>query len=113
MPCQDTRYLVAVSRQLLKEIFKSGYAYQKAGVQLDGFQSMQAIRQQDLFAMSKPGEERLNHVELMAAMDLVNQRFPKAVTVAATGLAKALGSANDHVSPLYTTRWEELPKVKC
>jgi hypothetical protein len=46
-------------------------------------------------------------------MDLINRRFPKAVTVAATGLAKSLGSASDHVSPRYTTCREELPKVKC
>ena len=113
VPSQDTRYLVTVSRQLLKAIFKPGYAYQKAGVQLDDFQSLQEIRQQDLFSLSKPDEERLNHVELMAAMDLINQRFPKAVTVAATGLVTSLSSASDHVSPRYTTCWEELPKVKC
>jgi DNA polymerase V len=113
VPSQDTRYLVAVSRQLLEAIFKPGYAYQKAGVQLNDFQSMQASRQQDLFSLSKPDEERLNHVELMAAMDLINQRFPKAVTLAATGLAKSFGTVSDHVSPRYTTRWEELPKVKC
>ena len=113
VPSQDTRYLVTVSRQLLKAIFKPGYAYQKAGVQLDDFQSLQEIRQQDLFSLSKPDEERLNHVELMAAMDLINQRFPKAVTVAATGLFTSLSSASDHVSPRYTTCWEELPKVKC
>jgi DNA polymerase V len=114
IPSQDTRYLVAVSRQLMEVIFKPGYAYQKACVQLEDFQSMQqATRQQDLFSLSKPDEERLNNVELMAAMDLINQRFPKAVTFAAAGLAKSLGSANDYVSPGYTTRWEELPKVKC
>jgi DNA polymerase V len=115
IPSQDTtRYLVAVSRQLMEVIFKPGYAYQKAGVQLDDFQSMQqATRQQDLFSLSKPDEERLNNVELMAAMDLINQRFPKAVTLAAAGLVKSLGSANNHISPGYTTRWEELPKVKC
>ena len=113
IPSQDTRYLVAVSRQLLEAIFKSGYAYQKAGMQLDDFQSVQATRQLDLLSLSKPDEERLNHDELMATMDLINQRFPKAVTVAATGLAKSLGSASDHVSPRYTTRWEDLPKVKC
>ncbi len=110
---QDTRYLVNVSRELLETIFKPGYAYQKAGVQLDDFQSMQETRQQDLFSLLKPDEDRLNHVQLMAAMDLVNRRFPKAVTVAATGLAKSPGSVSDHVSPRYTTHWAELPKVKC
>jgi DNA polymerase V len=110
---QDTRYLVNVSRELLETIFKPGYAYQKAGVQLDDFQSMQTIRQQDLFSLLKPDEDRLNHVQLMAAMDLVNRRFPKAVSIAATGLAKSPGSVSDHVSPRYTTRWTELPKVKC
>ena len=113
VPSQDTRYLAAVSRQLLQAIFKPGYAYQKAGVQLDDFQSMQATRQQDLFSLPKPDEERLNHIELMAAMDLINQRFPKAVTLAATGLTQSLGSVRNHVSPRYTTRWEELPKAKC
>jgi DNA polymerase V len=66
-----------------------------------------------LFSLSKPDEERLNNVELMAAMDLINRRFPKAVTVAAMGLAKSPGPVSDYVSPRYTTCWEELPKVKC
>jgi DNA polymerase V len=114
IPSQDTRYLVAVSRQLMEVIFKPGYAYQKAGVQLDDFQSIQqATCQQDLFSLSKPDEERLNNVKLMAEMDLINQRFPKSVILAAAGLAKSLGSDNDYLSQVNTTHWEELPKVKC
>jgi hypothetical protein len=49
LPSQDTHYLVAVSRHLLETLFKSGYAQQKVGVQLDDFHSIQTARQQDFF----------------------------------------------------------------
>lgn len=82
---------------------------QKAGVQLSDFVPLHAQKQFDLFTE----EEYSNNVALMDVMDQVNKRFPKSLTVAATGLSSSLGSVNDFVSPRYTTSWQDLPRVKC
>lgn len=37
---QDTRAIIGAAKRLLREIFKSGYAYQKCGVQLSQIQSI-------------------------------------------------------------------------
>ena len=113
IPSQDTRYLIAVTRHLLAAIFKPGYRYQKAGIQLDHFQPLTEQKQLDLFALAEHDEKRLNNVALMSAMDQINRRFPKALMLGSTGLIASLGSTRSNVSPHYTTRWQDLPKVNC
>jgi DNA polymerase V len=113
IPSQDTRYLIAVTRHILEAIFKPGYRYQKAGVQLDHFQSVHTKQQMDLFALSDYDENRYNNLALMSTMDKINQRFPKAVVLGSTGLVASTSSSAKNVSPHYTTCWHDLPQVKC
>ena len=108
---QDTRTLITTANRLLTAIFKTGYGYQKCGVQLSQLQSQSAPGQLELFdfvASGLPTENR----PLMAAMDRINQRFPKAVSVAATGFDKSWKPKAERVSPRYTTDWRELVGVK-
>ncbi len=108
---QDTRTLITTANRLLTAIFKTGYGYQKCGVQLSQLVSQSAPGQLELFDFvesSLPTENR----PLMAAMDQVNQRFPKAVSVAATGFDKSWKPKAERVSPRYTTDWRELVGVK-
>ncbi|MCX7098517.1 MAG: Y-family DNA polymerase [Methylococcales bacterium] len=112
LPSQDTRHLLTVTRQLLAAIFKPGYHYQKAGIQLDHFQPITEKQQLDLFAPFGADPNRVNNTALMSAMDQVNRRFPHAITLAATGLV-ASTSSQGAVSPQYTTSWRDLPKVTC
>jgi len=108
---QDTRTLITIANCLLKEIFKTGYGYQKCGVQLSQLVSQSAPGQLELFDFVESGLPTENR-PLMAAMDQINQRFPKAVSVAATGFDKSWKPKAERVSPRYTTDWRELVGVK-
>jgi len=108
---QDTRTLITTANRLLTAIFKTGYGYQKCGVQLSQLQSQSAPGQLELFDFVESGLPMENR-PLMAAMDQINQRFPKAVSVAATGFDKSWKPKAERVSPRYTTDWRELVGVK-
>lgn len=107
---QDTRTLIATANRLLTAIFKTGYGYQKCGVHLSQLHSQSASQLElfDFVDSNLPTENRL----LMAAMDSINQRFPKAISVAATGFDKSWKPKAERVSPRYTTNWQELVRVK-
>jgi DNA polymerase V len=49
--------------------------------------------------------------QLMAAVDQINRRFPKAVSIAATGIDRSWKPKAERKSPRYTTDWRELVKV--
>jgi len=108
---QDTRTLITTANRLLTAIFKTGYDYQKCGVQLSQLQSQSAPGQLELFDFVESGLPTENR-PLMVAMDQINQRFPKAVSVAATGFDKSWKPKAERVSPRYTTDWRELVGVK-
>ena len=108
---QDTRLLITTANRLLMEIFKTGYNYQKCGVQLSHIQAETTPGQLELFDFS----ESSLHIEnrpLMAVMDNINQRFPKKLSVAATGFDKSWKPKAERVSPRYTSDWRELVWVK-
>lgn len=108
---QDTRTIIATANRMLKELFKAGYGYQKCGVQLSQLQPKSAPGQLELFdfvGSDLPAENR----PLMEAMDRINRRFPKSISVAATGFDKSWKPKAERVSPRYTTDWRELVCVK-
>jgi DNA polymerase V len=108
---QDTRAIIGTASRMLKEIFKAGYNYQKCGVQLSHIQPQSSPGQLELFDFadsSLPTENRL----LMKAVDRINRRFPKAISVAATGFDKTWKAKAERVSQRYTTDWLELVKVR-
>lgn len=109
---QDTRIIVATANRLLGAIYKPGYGYQKAGVQLSAIQPATAPGQLELFESADndlPAENRA----LMQAMDGINRRFPKAITLAATGFDQRWKPKADRLSKRYTTDWQALVGVKC
>ena len=106
---QDTRRLINAAKQLLQGIYKEGYRYHKCGVQLSGIHPNIILGQTDLFVHPKSSKER----ELMACFDKINHRFPKSISIAATGLNKSWQFQPERMSKRYTTRWNELAIVKC
>jgi DNA polymerase V len=108
---QDTRTLIATANRLLMEIFRQGYNYQKCGVQLSQLQPESSLGQLELFDFADnnlPTENR----QLMKAFDQINRRFPKSISVAATGFDKSWKAKADRISQRYTTDWRELVWVK-
>ncbi|MDI1279730.1 DUF4113 domain-containing protein, partial [Methylobacter sp.] len=108
---QDSRAIIATANRLLKEIFKAGYGYHKCGVQFSHIQPEASPGQLELFDLadnSLPTENR----QLMKAIDQINRRFPKAISVVATGIDKTWKSRTERMSQSYTTSWNELVWVK-
>jgi DNA polymerase V len=106
---QDTRRLINAAKQLLQSIYKEGYRYQRCGIQLGGIQSNSMPGQVDMFANPMFSDER----QLMACFDKINHRFPRSVSIAATGLSKSWRFQPERMSRRYTTQWNELAIVKC
>jgi DNA polymerase V len=109
---QDSRIITRIVLQLLEEIFRPGFAYQKCGVQLSHIQPQLAPGQLDLFDFPSgplPAENR----PLMQAVDQINRRFPKAVTLAMTAIDHSWKPRADRMSQRYTTDWQQLVGVRC
>lgn len=109
---QDTRAIIGTANRMLKEIFKPGYNYQKCGVQLSHIQPESSPGQLELFDFADTGMSAENR-PLMKAVDRINRRFPKAISVAATGFDKTWKAKAHRISQRYTTDWRELVNVKC
>ncbi len=108
---QDTRSIIATANRLLSEIFRQGYNYQKCGVQLSHIQPESSPGQLELFEYADNGLVRENR-PLMKIIDQINRRFPKTISIAATGLDKSWQPKANRISPRYTTDWREIVWVK-
>jgi DNA polymerase V len=95
---QDTRTIISTANRLLREIFKAGYGYHKCGVQLSHIQPESSPGQLELFAFAGNGLPAENR-PLMKVVDQINRRFPKAISVAATGFDQSWKAKAERVSP--------------
>ena len=125
-PTSDSRHLVRTATSAAAEIFRSGFNYTKAGVMLVDLQSAAEVRQQpelDMFAEPAPADEAStrDRETLMSTMDSLNRRFGRGsvrIGSATTAVANDAGTASWSVrqerrTPRYTTRWKEMPLVRC
>lgn len=108
IPSCDTRDFIELARHLLKRIWKDGFRYAKAGVMLSDFYDP---------GMFQPGlfddvSTRSNSQQLMSVLDTINQSGAGKVFFAGQGLKKDWSMKREHLSPAYTTRWDQLPRVK-
>ncbi|WP_296891798.1 Y-family DNA polymerase [Thiobacillus sp.] len=102
----DTVRLTRAALWGLKRIYRPGYAYQKAGVMLmDLYPAGQT--QGVLFPTASPGRPAL-----MEVIDRANARWGRGtLKLAAEGVIKPWQMKRERVSPAYTTRWDDLPRV--
>lgn len=108
-PTSDTRVLITAALKGLKSIFLPGFKYHKCGVML-GQITPAGERQEDLFA-PPPDPKQLR---LMGLLDSINKRHGRnTLHFAGADVSKNwVMRANDR-SPLYTTRWKDIPCAKC
>ncbi|NDP49545.1 MAG: DUF4113 domain-containing protein, partial [Sulfuriferula multivorans] len=102
----DTMRLTQAALWGLKRIFRPGFAYQKAGVMLMDLHSENQV-QGVLFAAAAPARPAL-----MDVIDRANARWGGGtLKLAAEGVKKPWQMKRERVTPSYTTRWDELPRV--
>lgn len=110
-PSDDLRVLTASAKHCLKQIYRPGIAYKKAGVMLEGLMPQSPV-QADLFS-PLPEVERSKTEQLMQTIEHINQRFGRqGLHLAATGKQKAPWAMKRGLkSPDYTTQWQDLLRV--
>lgn len=107
-PTDCTLQITRVALWLLKQIYKEGIFYQKAGVML-----MELVpaggQQTDLFTLDASDTKKSN---LMATLDSINSKYSKGtIKLASEGTEKVWAMRRSYKSPCYTSDWNELPIV--
>ena len=108
-PSDNTLTLTSAALKGLKQIYKTGFKYKKAGVIFNLLADKPTI-QQSLF---DDIEVKGKSAGLMKAMDSINSRFGNvAIKTAASGTKQDWQMRSGNKSPNYTTQWDELPVVR-
>lgn len=108
IPTQDSRDIMIAAANCLDEIWQDGHRFQKCGVMLSDFYS-HGIAQLVLFDEHKP---RSNSEQLMAVLDGINHSGKGRVWFAGQGIQKSWEMKRQMLSPAYTTRFNDLMRVK-
>ena len=111
LPCftDDTRVIAHHAAVAVQQMFKSGLQYRKAGLGLVDIRTRK-YEQQDFFAAQQSAQSQ----ELMQMLDRINHRYGKhTLALANAGITPSWAMKRDYLSPRYTTRWGELPVVRC
>lgn len=107
-PTSYTPALVAAAQALLKRIYKPGFVYHKAGVFLTDI--VADTEKQQSILMGIDNEQR---VRLMQAVDQINRKYGSyTVRPLAINYEHGWEMRREHISPRYTTRLNEVLKVK-
>ncbi|MBB3141042.1 Y-family DNA polymerase [Halomonas organivorans] len=110
-PSGDTRELLAAAGRALSAIFLEGVRYQKCGVML--LDLVDAEHHQLSLLRESDGAERRRGGQLMATLDRLNGRMGRdTVRFGLPGERAAWALRCEHLSSRYTTRWDELMRVK-
>lgn len=108
-PTNDTRLLIQTARGLIEQLFKPGYRYGRCGIGLLDIRDSQ-VEQWDLFT---PRQTPTAH-RLMSVVDQINRRYGRDTAVfASEGTSGKWSMKQSMLSPAYTTRWNDLPRIHC
>jgi DNA polymerase V len=107
-PTDSTVLITKAAQWLLKQIFKPGIYYQKAGVMVMDLVP-KAGQQGDLFSYNA---EYVKDTNLMKVMDTINKKYAKGtIKLAGEGIERPWKMRRSFKSPNYTGNWDDLPKV--
>jgi len=114
-PTTDTREVLVVVQALTKAMWREGYRYKKAGIGLLDL-TARDVHQGDLFAQVDPRSHAL-----MDVMDRANAKFGRGAMAFASSAKRVRGGEQRRqvwamnqtaLSPAYTTRWDQLVRVR-
>jgi len=104
-PTDDTRLLCHAALKGLRQIYRSGYEYQKAGVMLTEIIAASARPRklfEDVAAQQKSSS-------LMTTLDQINRRMGSGtLQLLGEGVRKSWAMRRGNMSQRYTTEWDEL-----
>lgn len=104
-----TPELILHGRTMLQRIFHTGFRYTKCGVILSDFAPAAPDLGADLF--HTPDYSRQN--QLMGLLDSINHKHGKhTLFYAGAGTRRTWSMSRCILSPSYTSKWEDLPKVR-
>ncbi|MFC2131878.1 Y-family DNA polymerase, partial [Bacteroidota bacterium] len=107
IPTDSTAELMTYATKGLRQIFRAGYKYHKAGVMLTGIVPHDRA-QYALF----DSENRIKMNEITAVMDNINEVYGRdTLFYASAGIKKRWSMRREMKSPSFTTSWKELPVV--
>lgn len=105
----DTRQIVEAGQGAMAELYRPGLRYKKCGIGLLDVRT-KTYEQADLFLPQQQEKSRA----LMAVMDGINARYGRqAIQLAGAGLQPKWAMRREYISPRYTTRWSDIPVVRC
>ncbi|MDX1916622.1 MAG: Y-family DNA polymerase [Rickettsiaceae bacterium] len=110
-PTDSTVEIIKAAKSALKKIFLQGCAYKKAGVILCGLYNKDKI-QRNFFDLDN--DDILNKKQnLMKLIDKYNAKsLENSIFFLAQGVNKSWTGHSAFLSPCYTTKWQEIPKVR-
>ena len=110
-PTDFTPTLLNFATQGLKTIFRTGFAYKKAGILLGGLVP-RTDYQQDLFVKQDVLEDQKKRA-LMALLDRANGQFGyQVLQFAAEGIVRPWQRKREICSPCFTTKWSDLLTIQ-
>ena len=103
-PTSDTMRLARAAMHGLQQIYRPGIRYKKAGILLTGLQSANHV-ETDLFDQTTSRSQ-----QRMQTIDAINRKMGRdTITLAGSGIERRWNMRRGHVSPDYTTCWNDLP----
>tara|TARA_B100000965_G_C19553886_1_gene741324 strand:+ start:248 stop:1522 length:1275 start_codon:yes stop_codon:yes gene_type:complete len=109
-PTNDLFEIVKFATRSLKEIYRPGIKYKKAGVLLSDL-GEEGIYNQDLFVRNSE-EDILKKVRLNKVFDNLNERYGSGtICIAKENYEKFYITRRKNLSPAYTSSFNELPSV--
>lgn len=107
VPTNDTRNIIKVIGDAMSQLYKPNVRYYRCGVGLMDLHN-EALFQYDLFTPSNDNNK------LMNCMDTINARYGRStVHIAAKGFEQKFAMRRAFLSPQYTTKWSDIPKIIC
>ena len=106
-PTNDQRVIVTSAVAAMKDVFKKGYGYKKAGVVATHIMSSGDV----VHSLFEDKENLEKEQKITTALDRINGTFGKGSVRFAIQGSGAIKSTSENQSPHYTTRWNDIPLV--
>ncbi len=106
-PTDSTLEIVKTASDMVRELYRTGYGYKKAGAVLLNLYPSDSV-QTSLFDETN----RPKHKALMETMDRLNSQMGRSTVKLCTAANGGAQSLSEHRSPNYTTSWSDILTIK-